>query len=101
MTDAELIKNYKLVVKEDRSPLRICPACGGYGHISREDLVDYHKGEYKTSFFPCKTCDTNGLIVEVTREVVAVPVDYYKLSPRTHYEPYDASGFTKERTQKG
>lgn len=98
MTDEELLKNYQLAVKKERSPIKVCPACGGYGHISREDLVDYHR---ETSYFPCKTCDTNGLIVEVTREVVAVPRNYYKLSPRSHYEPYDASGYTKEKTQKG
>lgn len=72
-TDEEILKNYHLVVKTEKTVM-LCTHCKGTGTYWREELTCYHRGEY--DYFPekCALCDGYGLLEEIRRRVEAVPM---------------------------
>ena len=99
LTDEEMMKDYKLAVKTS-SALGVCPACLGVGYRTHEVLECYHRGEYKDEYTPCNTCEGLGLVVTITKEVVANPIGYYRTSPKIFYLPYNAKEKATEKLTK-
>lgn len=52
--------------------IKLCGHCKGQGKTSEDFLVDYHKREYETRYFKCKSCAGSGRVVETT-EVTTRP----------------------------
>jgi len=46
-----------------------CEKCSGTGFVSREELADYHRGEYSTITNECSNCKGSGRQVEVKSEI--------------------------------
>ena len=48
------------------SKIVACSVCNSSGIVSREELVDYHKGDYDVWNELCSGCDGEGRIIETT-----------------------------------
>jgi len=72
--------------------LELCQSCKGLGVTSREELTDYHKGEYGTFYDKCKICDADGRIIVRKTEISfrgsyekkeTIPLTKYNKDPLT------------------
>lgn len=43
--------------------MELCQSCKGLGFTSREELTDYHRGDYSTFHDKCKVCDADGRVI--------------------------------------
>lgn len=44
----------------------LCPTCKGLGKITDDELIDYHKREYRTKEYDCGGCEGVGRFVKRT-----------------------------------
>lgn len=54
-----------------------CPCCKGKGFTEREELTDYHKGEYDTFRDDCEYCNKVGAVKRTSKEIKGRE-DYWK-----------------------
>lgn len=54
----------------ERKKLRSCPRCSGTGIVSEEEMTDYHRNEYSTSYDACRVCKGQGRLVDTVHSVL-------------------------------
>lgn len=45
-----------------KTEIQLCPDCDGWGQRREDYCTDYHKREYDTRFYDCKTCLNSGRV---------------------------------------
>jgi DnaJ-class molecular chaperone len=60
------MRHYSKTIKVHRKQTVVmCDLCKGTGRYYKEELTDYHRGEYDSIRYDCKKCNSGGrLIVE-------------------------------------
>lgn len=48
------------------SKIILCPRCQGMGYMVEEQVIDYHKREYRAVHRDCPACKTKGRVREIT-----------------------------------
>lgn len=67
----------------DKYSPKNCERCNGLGKIHREELTDYHKGEYNTFWDTCSKCKGHGRYIKRTVEVKI------RIDPQEEIIPWD------------
>ena len=49
-------------MKHEKLEILLCDKCNGKGVVHREELIDYHKGDYNYWTEECPRCKCSGLI---------------------------------------
>lgn len=83
-TFEELLK-YSFLTFEEKSQVIVCISCNGIGSYTKEELVDYHKGDYETTRHTCKNCNGDGRMVEHTRTIFVRPEKAVEHIPYNEY----------------
>lgn len=68
---------------EEKSVVKLCISCNGIGSYEKEEMVDYHRNDYKTTRHVCKNCNGDGRVVEYTKMITLSPIT------DTERKPYD------------
>ena len=54
----------------------ICDKCFGFGKIDKDELINYHKGEYDSWEVDCDKCGGTGRLIKETK------ISYRKLTKK-------------------
>ena len=103
MEKADELLNQASFYYRETIEVESCSRCNGIGRNYKEELADYHRGEYIGRLLVCKQFKGDGRVVKKKREIVVSRASEEQVVPYSAFEgdPFDSKtdnfGFSVKR----